>query len=84
MNTMHSSFNTCRWLRRPKANPMPIGKLRLMPATASSRLSIIPPQKITDTGSKKGTPGIPRSNTMVNKKAETNSIEIREAVPKGV
>ena len=44
MKTTHSSFTTGSWLRRPSASAMPMGRLRTIPATASSRFSIRPPQ----------------------------------------
>ena len=44
MNTMHISFTTGSWLLRPSASAIPMGRLITMPATASSRFSISPPQ----------------------------------------
>ena len=44
MNTTHSSLTTGRLLRPPSARAMPMGKLNEIPAMASSRFSVSPPQ----------------------------------------
>ena len=50
MNTTHTIFTTGRSLRRPSASATPRGRLRVMPATDSSRFSVSPPQCSTSTG----------------------------------
>ena len=73
-----------RLLRRPSARAMPMGKLITIPATARSRFSIRPPQWITDTGCRPGTPGNPLSRTSVMAKESTASMASQRVAPNGV
>ena len=50
MNPTHTVLRTGRWLRRPSASAIPMGKLSVIPAPASIRLSVSPPQCRTSTG----------------------------------
>ena len=84
INVTHSSFTTGRALRRPRASATPSGRQSTIPATASSRFSISPPQYMTDTGCRPDIPGTPRSNTSVSRKAAMPRMTIHRADPKGV
>ena len=84
MKAMHSSFTTGRLLRRPRASAMPRGRHSTIPATASSRFIISPPQYMTDTGCRPDIPGSPRSNTSVSRKAAMPRMTIHRADPRGV
>ena len=84
MNRTHSVLRITSWLRRPRASPIPMGKLTTMPANASNRFSINPPQCSVDTGCSQGTPGSPRSSTRVNRKAQTARMDTHPQVPRRV
>ena len=57
-----------------------MGRLSVIPATASIRFSVSPPQYSTATGCSPGTPGIPRSNTSVARNTATANMISRRAL----